>query len=160
LALDLGDVVTRTNRFLVADIEDSLFVTLFLLLLDPRSASFVSVSAGHNAYLFEPEKHVKVLRSTGLPLGIDDTATFLPTDQVTLEPGQILVLVTDSISEAATAENSLFGMKRLAEVVHGSRKRSASEIVEAVLEASHAFSATGSRHDDKTAIVVKRNPIS
>jgi serine phosphatase RsbU (regulator of sigma subunit) len=158
LALDPCDIVTRANGFMVSDTEDNLFVTLFLLQLDPRTSSFVCVSAGHNGYLFEPGDQVKILRSTGLPLGVDENATFSQTLPATLIPGQVLVLVTDGIPEATAVDNSLFGSKRLIEVVHRNRDCPAQEMVAALLSASNEFSSSNNHRDDQTAIVVKCHP--
>lgn len=155
LDLEPCDIVTRANGFLVSDMEDILFVTLFMLQLDPRTSSFVCVSAGHNAYLFEQGDQVKVLRSTGLPLGVDDSATFSQSRPTTLIPGQLLVLVTDGIPEATAADSSLFGCKRMIEVVHRNRDQPAEDVVAALLEASNEFSSTNNHRDDQTAIVVK-----
>ena len=156
-SLDLApcDIVTRANGFLVSDTEDNLFVTLFLLQLDPRTSSFVCVSAGHNGYLFEQGDQVKILRSTGLPLGVEEGATFSQTLPSTLIPGQVLLLVTDGIPEATAADNSLFGSKRMIEVVHQNRDRPAKDIVATLLTASHEFSSSINQRDDQTAIVVK-----
>jgi serine phosphatase RsbU (regulator of sigma subunit) len=115
----------------------------------------VCVSAGHNGYLFEQGDQVKILRSTGLPLGVDESATFSQTLPATLIPGQVLVLVTDGIPEATAVDNSLFGSKRLIEVVHRNRDCPAQEMVAALLSASNDFSSSNNHRDDQTAIVVK-----
>ena len=64
LGLDVSELATRLNDFLIADGPDARFVTLFLAQLDPRDGSFVYASAGHQCFLLGPGDEVQPLDST------------------------------------------------------------------------------------------------
>jgi len=64
LGLDVSELATRLNEFLITDGPDARFVTLFLAQLDPRDSSFVYASAGHQCYLLGPGDEVQSLDST------------------------------------------------------------------------------------------------
>jgi serine phosphatase RsbU (regulator of sigma subunit) len=62
-------------------------------------------------------------RSTELPLGIADSARFSAAPPVQIDPGQVLVMVTDGIPEVAATENRPFVHNRLIDVVQSHRNR-------------------------------------
>ena len=61
LGLDVSELATRLNDFLISDDPDACFVTLFLAQLDPRDGSFVYASAGHQCFLLGPGDEVQSL---------------------------------------------------------------------------------------------------
>jgi sigma-B regulation protein RsbU (phosphoserine phosphatase) len=154
---DIDQIVTRANRVLMDTTEDDRFVTLLFGLLDPQTRSFAYTSAGHpTGYLLGASGNVKSrLESTGLPLGILRDAEFYAGNSLILDPGDLVLMVTDGIQEVRSAQNELFGTKRLLEVVHANRDRSAREVIEALYQAVCDFSGGEKPTDDVTAMVVK-----
>ena len=72
-----------------------------------------------------------------------------------LEPGDIVVLVTDGIQEAMSPTGEQFGTERLVEVVRAHRTRKAAQIVESLYRAVCEFSQREKPADDVTMIVIK-----
>lgn len=145
------------NTIMADQIGPESFVTLTYARLEPRSGVGEYVLAGHPPPI--------LLRASGadvpdvvadLPLGVDSAATFLP-HEITLEPGDRLVLYTDGVTEsrAAHAEDELLETSGLVRLVEGLRDRSPQEIADAVWEGIQQFTA-GDTTDDCAVLVLGR----
>jgi serine phosphatase RsbU (regulator of sigma subunit) len=153
---DVGAVVTLLNSALAADTDDR-FATLLLAHLDPRSRCFTYVSAGHmTGYVLDPSGVVRVpLPATQVPLGIVPEAAYAAAPALTLEPGELLLLLTDGLVEAHTADQTLFGSEQLLELVRANHGRPARQILETLFAAVRSFCGNTGPLDDMTAIVIK-----
>ncbi len=153
---DVGDILARVNRFLARETDDH-FVTLFLGCLDPNSRSFHYASAGNpTGYVLDASGVVKArLRSTAPLLAISPAMEFPAAAPILLQPGDIVVLLTDGIQEALSPQREPFGTDRLLEVVRAQRTRKAAEIVESLYRAVCEFSRHEKPADDVTMIVIK-----
>src|SRR5262249_2311890 len=111
---DPGQVLDSVNQRLFEDITADHFVTLFIGRLHPLTRSLVYRNAGHwRAYVLDGQGAVKmVLQSTGFPLGAIDTGVFPNSPAVRLEPGDLLLLLSDGIVEAPAGDRHLFGIER------------------------------------------------
>ena len=155
---DIQDVLTRLNRFLVNETDH--FVTLLFGRLIPDTKSFVAVNAGHPpGYVLDRSGQINAqIGSTSLPLAVLPDAEFPCCDPVTLKPGDVVLLFTDGIPEARSAEYESFGDGRMLQVVAANRDRPAAEIVDAIHDAVQEFCRPGKPCDDITAIVIKVGP--
>ena len=90
----------------------------------------------------------------GLPLGLDPLATFPDGTALTLEPGDLVLLLTDGILEAFSPDGPLFGMERALRSVHAHRGATSGEIVAALFDEVRAFSQD-LQMDDMTAVVIQ-----
>jgi sigma-B regulation protein RsbU (phosphoserine phosphatase) len=153
---DVGTLLTLSNRRLASDLVTDHFVTLFLLRLDPRSHALVYANAGHwPGYVLDRQGRTRaVLASTGCPLGIDPAGAFPTGPATTLEPGELLVLLTDGIIEAVSPEGERFGLGRTLTLVGAHRREAPEAILEALFRAVGDFSGQ-QLHDDITAVIVK-----
>jgi len=157
--LDVSEMATRLNTFLLADEHDSRFVTLFLVKLDPRSASFVYASAGHRSYVIGPGDQVQSLDATSIPLGIMPVCVPSAPPR-TLRPGQIVLLLTDGFEETLSPAGEPFGIERTLDVVRANRHRPARAIVETLYESARSFAQHAPQLDDITAVVLKMEDAS
>jgi sigma-B regulation protein RsbU (phosphoserine phosphatase) len=154
LGLDVSELATRLNDFLAADLPGGRFVTLFLAQLDPRDGSFVYASAGHQCFLLGPRDEVQSLDSTSMPLGILPGRVPAARPE-TLQPGQMVLFLTDGIAETRSPAGVLFGIERALEVVRAHRQRAASEIVETLYRSTRAFAQDTPQQDDITTVILK-----
>ncbi|MGE5357487.1 MAG: SpoIIE family protein phosphatase [Bacteroidales bacterium] len=155
LDLDLSDLATRLNAFLLADGQDDRFVTLFLAQLDPRDASFVYAAAGHRCYLVGAGDEVQHLDATSIPLGIMPVCVE-STSPRTLRSGDIVLFVTDGLEDTLSPEGEPYGVQRMLDVVRANRHRPAREIVERLCHGARSFAQDTPQEDDITAVVLKR----
>jgi serine phosphatase RsbU (regulator of sigma subunit) len=154
---DIGRSIALVNRRLAEDVGDDYFVTLFLARLDTRTRSFLYTSAGHTpGFLFDASGHVKmVLESTGLPLAVFPDGNFPIAPAITLEPGDLLLLLTDGAVEACAPDDTAFGFQRAIDIVRVYRRDTAAQIVSNLYHAVRAFSYNHAQVDDITAVVIK-----
>ena len=104
MGLEVDQILTQVNRMLVDDLGDGCFVTLMLASLDVDTRSLVYAGAGHiPGYVLNPSGSTEhTLESSGPPLGLFPNVRFSRNASITLRPGQLLVLLTDGITESAS----------------------------------------------------------
>ncbi|HEY9608797.1 AAA family ATPase [Allocoleopsis sp.] len=96
-------------------------------------------------------------RFLGFPIGLDEEiADFIASEQVQLNPGDVVVLYTDGITEAFDINNQQYGLEQLCEVVSQNCDRTAQEIREAVIEDVRRHIGTQKVFDDITLVVLKQ----
>jgi sigma-B regulation protein RsbU (phosphoserine phosphatase) len=157
-------VLGAANRRILKDCSASQFVTVFYGILDPATGRLVYSNAGHCPpfrFHTRDDNDVHELGRTGIPLGIYKDRTWRQ-ETVQLDPGDVLVLYTDGITEAHHGPPLLFGKERLKESVRatlgaaGSQRPSAREIRDGLLADVHAFTGGAPLSDDIALIILVR----
>jgi phosphoserine phosphatase RsbU/P len=152
---DIGHILTRANRAIAEDTEPGQFVTLFIAEIDPTTKTLIYAGAGHEAYVLEPSGTTITLESTSLPLGAVEDSAVPARGPIPLQPGQLLVLLSDGFEEAQSPDGNLFGIKRVLETIQSLREHSAAEIVAGVVQEVATFCKRERPNDDVTAVVIK-----
>src|SRR5262249_1659019 len=157
LSTELTVIRRLVNRVLLSDIKGDRFITLILAKLDPTRHTLVYASAGHQTgYLLNSAGTVKqALASTGYPLGILKEADFPASEEIPLQPEDLVMLVTDGIVEARAPDGTVFGWQRTVDIVRVYRQATAGQIVDNLYYAVRAFSQNLPQNDDITAAVIK-----
>jgi len=153
----LDEILGDANRLLSEEMEEEYFITLLMGRLDPQTRTFDYINAGHpSGYLFDASgEHKASLNSTTIPLGVLHDLNFPPAQSVALEPGDMLVLVTDGVLEAQRADGAQFGEQRTLDTIRDHHRRPAREIIAALFREARTFSGERRIADDVTAVVVK-----
>jgi serine phosphatase RsbU (regulator of sigma subunit)/putative methionine-R-sulfoxide reductase with GAF domain len=153
---DVGTLLTLSNQRLASDVVDDHFVTLFLMRLDSRTRSLAYANAGHwPGYILDRQGRTKaVLASTGIPLGIDSAQVFPAGPPAILEPGELVLLFTDGILEAASPDGQLFGLERILSIVRAHQQETPDANLDALFHAVEDFSGH-QLQDDITAVIIK-----
>jgi len=153
----LAQKMTRLNKGTCANCPDNRFITFFACIADPKTGSVVYTNAGHNPPLVVRAKggFETLGGAGGMILGILPMAQYQEAN-VVLDPGDILVLFSDGVTEAVDPEDHDFAEERLANLVGLMRDRPAAEIVEAVHRAVHAFTQGAPAADDITVVIARR----
>ena len=158
LAEEVDDAVrlmSRLNRVMAKHCSDNRFVTLFFGLLD-REGELRYCSAGHNpALVVRADGGDEWLPGRGWPLGMFPDASF---DVVSsrLEPGDLLLLYSDGVTEAADPAGEQFGGHRLAELVRPDRDRPLAEVLESIRDALDDWTVGAPPGDDITVVAARR----
>jgi sigma-B regulation protein RsbU (phosphoserine phosphatase) len=93
----------------------------------------------------------------GFPLALEeDIRPFIHSMQIHLDPGDIVVLYTDGITEAINSHRQQYGMERLLKVVQDHLKHSASDIRQAVITDVQRYIGDQALRDDLTLVVMKQ----
>ncbi|HSS20009.1 MAG TPA: SpoIIE family protein phosphatase [Pyrinomonadaceae bacterium] len=152
----LVKTISAVNRYLADNIPPNRFVTLFYAELDPESGALSFLNAGHNPPLIvHAAGTVEQLASGGLPLGIKADADYRE-GRTTLQNGDVLVIYSDGVTEAASPSGEEFGPTRLYEVVSRNVESSAAGIRDRIESALTKFSQGTQAADDITLVIVKR----
>jgi phosphoserine phosphatase RsbU/P len=90
----------------------------------------------------------------GLMVGMFEEAEYEMAEQ-TLERGDIIVVYTDGVTEAANPADEMFGRKRLISTLKDFHPATASGIVERIITDVGFFTGEAARADDLTLLVVR-----
>ena len=157
---NVSDILAIANRVLADDLGTSHFVTLSFAVLDPRTRALEYASAGHpTGYVLDAAGEVKAsLPSTACPLGFLPEEQFPPGEGLTLEPGDLVLFLTDGVVEARAPDGTVFGNSRALDIVRLYRADPGQRIVENLYHAVRAFCHNRAPVDDITAVVTKVAP--
>ena len=111
---DPADVVDRFNRLFLDTFDDpSVFVVLFLGAFDARTQTMRYASAGHATAYVRRGTLIEWLPPTGALIGIDRKEVY-ETETVPLRLGDVVLLATDGLGEARSANGEMLGEERVA----------------------------------------------
>lgn len=150
------EVMRLLNRQMSGFTRKKDFITVFYGILNLRNHSFVYVNCGHNPpLLFKERGKIEELTRGGPSLNIQKEPKY-KTSEVTLEPGDRLVLYTDGAVEIFNEEHNEFGIKRLIRSIRESVNFSSDIMIKNVVEATKRFRGSDIYQDDFTLVIVKR----
>lgn len=157
--LSPGEVLNRVNRLLARDMQQHLFVTLFLAKLDADRRQLSYACAGHPGYLISPSGTLRVLEGDNPPLGITMFETFATYPVSSFRPGDTLALFTDGISEATSDHETFLGeAEAVAEIVR-LRHQPAEAILDGLFALADHFNGDAVPQDDRTAVLLQTLPV-
>lgn len=137
--------------------EHGAFVTAFCGVLDVRHGRLTYASAGHNPPRLIRKQPFQVNAldgGRGLPLGITEKANYYE-DQVAVHAGELLLLYTDGVVEAASPNGDQFGVDRLDGVLlELTAVPDAEQAIEAVAGATREFCGGRQASDDQALVAV------
>jgi len=152
-----AETLAELNRFFYDDLSRAeLFVTMFVLTYQPATRQVQFASAGHPPPLLWRcrSRECERLDAEGLILGVRREFPYLE-EVRQLEPGDILLLYTDGITEAADANDELFGEERLAALLKDAHQSSPEELIERIFHQVRLFTGSHSFNDDVSLVVMQ-----
>ena len=153
---EVAGMMTRLNRATAANCPSNRFISFFFSVLDPKTGELTYANAGHNPPMIaRANGTIDRLEGGGLLMGIVPSASY-DAYRVQLNPGDVLLLYSDGVTEATNPLGEEFEEERLGQILQANRHRSPEEIVEAVTRAVSDFSAGAPVADDLTLVVAKR----
>ena len=142
--------VEQLNKILCEASDDNYFITLGLCLLDPRSNRLEVASAGHVPSFLRRGDSGEVIdmvqEAGGLPLGCWEDAQFGEAS-FEIQPGDVIVMYTDGISEAMDSEGNVYGLAKIRDLL-GNTLGTPSKVGDSLIDDVRAFSrgTTRSQH--------------
>ncbi len=147
--------MAKANNLLWESIERNQFVTAFYGVLDTSNRTLAYSNAGHNPPLMvNANGSAHFIERGGLPLGMFRDTRYYEY-YLSLEPGQVLVLYTDGVTEAANKSDEEYGRERLAQRVLEGRHLGARELIDFIQQDVLAFTDGRGADDDITFFVIK-----
>jgi sigma-B regulation protein RsbU (phosphoserine phosphatase) len=147
--------LSKVSNLLWDSVEEHQFITSIYGILDSTNKTFVFSNAGHNPpLLIKPDGEYRFVEYGDLPLGM-----FLDTRYhqhfIRFERGQVMVLYTDGITEAANEAGEEYGQDRFAKRVLDGIDLPANELIDHVRKGVADFTERKFLDDDGTLFVVK-----
>ena len=154
--LSASEIVSEINQYMYDNTPANRFVTLFYSELDQRSHQLTYINCGHNApLLVRASGEVTPLDIGGFPIGITPFGDYRE-GWVEIEPGDVLVVYSDGVTESLNEEGEEFGEARLIEIAQKHRGRTAAGLRDRIDEALAKFVGKANAVDDLTLVIMKR----
>ena len=159
LGADLDVAYVEVNNRLAETLPADRFITAFIGLLDPATHRLRFQSGGQGPILvFHATTGTWTShRPTSFPLGAMPLSKVQPAISIALEPGDILVLLSDGFYEHRDTGGDLFGEARVRELVAAHRASSMRELLAALQHEVDVFGGGAPQEDDMTAVLVRRD---
>jgi phosphoserine phosphatase RsbU/P len=149
--------VSRINRTVCQNVTPGKYVTFFMGRLDPDTGSVAYVNAGHNPpIVVRADGSLDTLTTGGVVLGLFDEGEYAQAT-TRLDPGDVLVVFSDGVTETWNRDDVEFGDARLAELIRHGRALDAAALEAEILRELDRFGQGTKATDDRTLIVIKRN---
>jgi serine phosphatase RsbU (regulator of sigma subunit) len=155
--MQIEDVMSRINRFLTERAKGEKYATAFYCTID-RAGVLRWSNAGHpKPVLVRGNSELLSLESTGLPLGMLELAVY-EMKSMQLQPGDKIVLYSDGLSEAESADGEFFDRKGFRETLRAHASLTSGELNAKLVEAVEDFSEGAELTDDITTLVLEYRP--
>jgi phosphoserine phosphatase RsbU/P len=154
---DPADLMERVNALVYQASTSNRYATLFYAEYDPARRRLSYVNAGHNPPVVLRNRngshHVLRLEIGGPVIGLIPHR--YQRGIFSHEPGDLVVLFTDGVSESMNVRCEEWGEDRLIELAKMCHALPATEVMRQILAAAEAFAAGASQHDDMTLVVLR-----
>ncbi len=147
--------MAKVNYLLWESIERHQFVTTFYGVLNASNRTLAYSNAGHNPpLLMSADGSAHFIERGGLPLGMFRDTRYYEY-YLALEPGQILALYTDGVTEASNASGEEYGLERLEARVREGRHLGARELIDFIHKDVVDYTGGHGTDDDITLFIIK-----
>jgi sigma-B regulation protein RsbU (phosphoserine phosphatase) len=153
---DLPRLLRSVNYLFYKNTESNHYATMFFSIYDDQAQTLRYVNCGHNPpILLRAGGSVERLEATATVLGLFEQWD-CTVEEKQLAPGDVLVIYTDGISEAAAGDDGEeFGEDRLVATAQAHRDETAEHLLDTIVAEVQSFSQ-GYQADDMTLIVGRR----
>ncbi|MGH7492850.1 MAG: PP2C family protein-serine/threonine phosphatase [bacterium] len=153
----VSECLQRANRLLHQSTDDEKFATVFYALLDTQRHLLCYANAGHNdPLLFSgSQPRPRALKTGGIMLGVFSSFPFQE-ETIALQPGDLLLIYSDGVTEAKNVLDEDFGEERLLELVQKNLAKPAQSLIDEIIQAVQAFAGQTPQHDDLTLMIMRR----
>ncbi len=156
LGRSAAEILTKTNEAICSNNKESMFVTVWLGILEISTGKLTCANAGHEypalmrrggSFGLFRDKH-------GLVIGGMDGLKYKEYE-LTLSPGDKLFVYTDGVPEATDADNELFGTERMLSALNAEPEADPSRILRNVRAAVDGFVKDAEQFDDLTMLCLE-----
>ncbi len=152
-------ILHNVNNALCEDNDECMFVTGFICIIDLKTGLAQFANAGHNPPLFsrsEDRAFAYLKMESGFILGGMEEFEFNK-ETLQMQPGDVLLLYTDGVTEAMDIQGRQYSPERLQEVVSGAEIRDMHELISIVQEDVQKFAGQAEQSDDITMLAFRFN---
>ena len=148
-----AEILSYANGELCEGNEASLFVTVWMAVIELSTGRGVASNAGHMhpAFMRNGGKYALVEYDHDLPLGLISETTFRQ-HEFRLEPGDRFFVYTDGVTDVADQEDRQLGSEGMLESLNRSCSASSEETLKRLMDDIRAFSEGVHQPDDITML--------
>lgn len=154
---DLARSMAEINRMMCDTLGRRRFMTLALLEIDLERRRLTWVNAGQVFPLLRRGADVRELEQPGYPLGVRRERAY-PVQQVEIEPGDLLLLLTDGYVEAVDESGEPHGWTRLVDRLGSLEEKEPDQVVGTLFKDLRSYAGRTSLADDVTLIAIHYQP--
>jgi sigma-B regulation protein RsbU (phosphoserine phosphatase) len=153
-----ANILTEVNEEIARDNEKSMFITVFIAILNLKTGELIFSNAGHNpTYIIRNKKTVEKLSNLHGPVigaveGID-----YKEDKLNINHGDMIFAYTDGIPEAHNSEGKMFTDARLKNFLSENANLSCDDTIDLICTEVLEFEGGADRFDDITALAITSN---
>lgn len=153
--MKLVHTIKKLNRVIHRSNYSTRYISLFCCEIE-NDGNILYVNAGHPPALIIDQERVHQLPATGITLG------YLPEIELhrgyaRINPGNLLVMYSDGITERMNQDSTEFGLDYLQKLIIKEQKRKSQELVDMVFDVLYTYGDHQPWQDDTTLIIVKRD---
>ena len=135
--------------------ENSMFVTLFIGVLDLRTGILAYCNAGHcPPIVIHQGSATPIVMDANIPVGLMSDWQYTQ-QNTTIQPGSRLFLYTDGLTEAEDAEHRQYGEERMFAALSQTDSLAPRDLIAAMTESVHSFVAGAEQSDDLTMLAIQ-----
>lgn len=150
------ECLERSNRLLYESTSPEKFATVFYGILDTATHRFRYCNGGHeHPLLLSATGNCRSLSTGGIALGMVESFSF-EEDEIQLEPGDLLVMYSDGITEAMNSTYEQFGRDHLNGLLSEQRRLALDELIRKIVDEVKMHAAGAPQSDDITLVAVRR----
>ncbi len=152
----VGSLITTLNDFFITTFELEKYVTGVFFDLNTEKGSINIADMGHGlAFIFRDGKLLKIKsHDSNYPIGVMEEVN-PEVFHYSLEPGDLLLLISDGIIEQENKDGEEFGLKRLKDFLVANRDNDLKTVRVRLLEDFHRFRQHTPLHDDITFLMLR-----
>ena len=152
---ELGDIATELNKHVHRWSAENKFITMIMASIDQETDTIRYVNAGHNPpMLIKPDGDYRYVEYGDMPLGMFRDARYHQ-HFIRFEQGQVMVIYTDGITEAANADGEEYGKDRFADSVLECIDLPAKKMIDHIRKGVADFTERKFLDDDGTLFILK-----
>jgi serine phosphatase RsbU (regulator of sigma subunit) len=151
---DPASAMARINEALLRRAVEARFATMFYGVLEPDGTLTYCNAGQEPPVVVGPGGRVFPLDAGGTVLGILSQATY-ESAAVRLEPGDLVVVCSDGVTEGRSPEGEEFGRDRLIDAVRARHGMKPEPVMDHLMAAVRRFVGSAGQFDDITAMVIR-----
>jgi len=154
------DILTHLNKVFSGNVAKGVFISSIYAVFDFSNCMLHFSRAGHVPLIIwrGEEKIIEKCLPSGIAVGLDRGTIFdreIEEREIPVKSGDIILLYTDGISEAANSRGEDFGEERLEALIERNAEEEPHVLLDRIYNAVIRFSGKTGYRDDITAVAVK-----
>ncbi|MCG8687488.1 MAG: SpoIIE family protein phosphatase [Desulfobacterales bacterium] len=151
-----ADIMIEVNEAIAGDNPQSMFVTLFVGIIDLETGKIAYANGGHNppVYISGASEPAYVKNTSGPMVGIMEDIPYKEYS-LTLAPGEALFMYTDGVTEAQNPSKAFYSDARLLEKIKSQGTASSEALILTLKSDINDFAGTEPQFDDIAMLMIK-----